>query len=138
MHLLLKRLKNDQVAVSKETITKEVIEVEAPTETLNEVLQTEKVNLEEESGTSVVELPVLNPMKTSYAIAIKESTEPLAETDDLYSRHSNLNVMRQEDTYFYTIGDFDNIDDAEDFYKTVKLAYPEATFLKIVDEMIVK
>ena len=129
---------NDQVEVSKETITKEVIEVEAPTETLSEVLQTEKVNLEEESGTSVVELPVLNPMKTSYAIAIKESTEPLAETDDLYSRHSNLNVMRQEDTYFYTIGDFDNIDDAEDFYKTVKLAYPEATFLKIVDEMIVK
>ncbi len=77
---------------------------------------------EEESMSSII-----------YRIVIKESEEILSEEDSLYTLHSNLIEYKNEDgNYLYMIGEYDTLRAIERFFKTVRIAYPDA--YKIQDE----
>ena len=115
----------------------EVPELEIPSDT-----ETENVEMKSDSeGELTPEMD--SDQKTqntamAYTISISSSLESLSEEDELFSRHSNLEVRRQEDMYHYTLGHFTNKIEAETFFRTVKLAYPDAKMLTLQDDKIVK
>lgn len=76
---------------------------------------------------------------STYQIVINESEEELSNDNDIFQRHSNLNIIADGDNnYYYLIGEFNNKNDADRFFSTVKLAYPDSYIVEVVKGAIVK
>ena len=73
-----------------------------------------------------------------FSIVIKEADAAITEDDDLFSRHSNLKVIKQNGKYHYLIGEYDSELGVNKFYKTVKIAYPDSYPVSVYGETFSK
>ena len=74
-----------------------------------------------------------------YRIVIKESATALDKEDTLFKLHSKLYRHEGEDgTFLYMIGEYDNLKVVNGFYKTVRVAYPEAYIIQDKGDSVIK
>ena len=69
-----------------------------------------------------------------YKVLLLTSDTQLDKDHDLYLRHSKLDEKKKGDQYYYLIGSFDEVGNVEKYFNTaVKLAYPEAQIVMLID-----
>lgn len=76
-------------------------------------------------------------IQSFYKISIKVTEKPISPEADIFKRHTKLMELEQDASFYYLIGHFNDRAEAEEFNRTsVKLAYPEAKVIEIINGII--
>ncbi len=144
-----------QVPVDSSEVSTPVIETESEMETdldettleaqTDQAIEDKKEMIKESLGIATdkneedaVESESAEELSASYKLVIKESDTELGKGDDIFSRHSYVEMIEHNSKYLYLIGEFSNKVDADDFLKTAKLAYPNSYIVKASKDKIVE
>ncbi len=90
-------------------------------------------------GSMDIEQEEVTMSELLYRIVIKESEVALSDDDTLYKLHSNL--LEYEDgnnNFLYMIGEYKDLKALEGFFKTVRIAYPDAYKIQVKGDSISK